>query len=101
MRKGAIASIILIIALLPLLTVANLQMASGNPTYIWDYPVNGGVVAPDNQTKPPTIQFYSENNSKSRTNYLSIPSYHKRWRFKHRPIKNTRRNILSSGLAVK
>jgi len=75
MRKGAIASIILMIALLPLLTVANLQTTSGNPTPIWEYTGYGGVVAPDNKTKSPTIQFYCENNTKSHTNYLSIPCY--------------------------
>ena len=64
-----------IIALLPLLAVANLEATSGNPIPTWDTTMNGGVVAPDNKTKPPTIQFFCENNTKSRTNYLSIPSY--------------------------
>ena len=75
MRKGAITSVILVLALLPILTVANLQTTSGNPTPTWEDTGYGGVVAPDNKTKPPTIQFYCENNSKSSTNYLSIPSY--------------------------
>ncbi len=74
MRISAITSIILLMTLLSTLTVANLQMTSGNPTPIWEDTGYGGVVAPDNKTKPPTIQFYSENNSKSRANYLSIPS---------------------------
>jgi hypothetical protein len=75
MRKGAITSVILVLALLPILTVANLQTTSGNPTFIWDQPINGGVVAPDNKTKPPTIQLYFENNTESRNNSLSIPIY--------------------------
>lgn len=75
MRIGAISSIILVIILMSALTVADLQMSSGNPTFIWDQPMIGGSVVPDNKTKPPTIQFYFENSTVSRNNSLSIPIY--------------------------
>ena len=75
MRIGAITSISLIIVLLSTLTVADLQMSSGNPTFIWDQPMNGGTVVADNKTKPPTIQFYSENYTESNNDRLSIPIY--------------------------
>jgi hypothetical protein len=75
MRIGAIPSIILVIVLMSALTVSDLQMSSGNPTFIWDQPMNGGSVVPDNKTKPPTIHFYFENSTVSRNNSLSIPIY--------------------------